>query len=96
MCNACGYPAAPGPWTEAGAATPGDRLRTRFHRVAVLNRILRPYGLSADDGGWVPGLQLGRLTGERVLVGDLGALWQEAERFLGHPIDPLDPRYLDD
>ena len=27
MCSACGFPAAPGHWTDAGAQTPGDRLR---------------------------------------------------------------------
>ena len=68
MCNACGKPAPPGHWTEAGAATAGDRLRARFHRVGVLNAILRPYGLSAHDGGAVPGIQLSTLSGAQVIV----------------------------
>lgn len=96
MCNACGNPAVPGHWTDAGSATPGDRLRARFHRAGVLNAILRPYGLSAHDGGVVPGIQLSTLSGAQVIVPDLNAVWTEAERLLGHPIDPLDPRYLDD
>ena len=47
MCNACGFPAAPGHWTEAGATKPGDKLRARFIRVATLQRILKQYGISA-------------------------------------------------
>ena len=96
MCNACGNPAVPGHWTDAGAATPGDRLRARFHRAGVLNAILRPYGLSAHDGGMVPGIQLSTLSGAQVIVQNLAEVWAEAERLCGRPIDPLDPQYLTD
>ncbi|WP_449042345.1 hypothetical protein [Paracoccus sp. (in: a-proteobacteria)] len=96
MCNACGNPAAPGHWTEAGAATPGDRLRARFHRADMLRGVLRPYGLTAHDGGAVPGIQLGTLSGAHTIVDNLEELWAEAERLAGRPIDPLDPRYLGD
>ena len=96
MCNACGNPAAPGHWTEAGAATPGDRLRARFHRARVLDEILRPYGLTAHDGGVVPGIQLGTMAGASSIVHNLSEVWAEAERLHGAPIDPLDPLYLDE
>ena len=96
MCNACGNPAAPGHWTEAGTTTPGDRLRARFHRAEVLRTILRPYGLTAHDDGSVPGIQLGKLTGGQTIVNNLTEVWAEAERLSGKPIDPLDHRYLDD
>ena len=96
MCNACGNPAVPGHWTEAGTLTPGDRLRARFHRAGLLDKLLRPYGLTAHDGGMVPGIQMGTLSGSQTIVPDLGALWVEAERLLGHPIDPLDPVFLHD
>lgn len=96
MCNACGNPAVPGHWTDGGAASPRDRLRARFHRAAVLNAILRPYGLSAYDGGSVPGIQLSTLSGAQVIVQNLAEVWAEAERLGGRPIDPLDPRYLND
>ena len=95
MCNACGNPAVPGHWTDAGAQTPSDRLRVRFHRANLLNTILRPYGLSAHDGGIVPGIQLSTLSGSTIIVPDLGSLWAEAERLIGFPIDPLDAAYLD-
>ena len=96
MCNACGNPAAPGHWTDAGTTTPGDRLRARFHRAAVLRNVLRPYGLTAHDDGSVPGIQLSTLTGAVTMVDTLEDLWQEAERLAGSQIDPLDPRYLND
>ena len=95
MCNACGNPAAPGHWTEAGAATPGDRLRARFRRADILRRVLRPYGLTAHEDGSVQGIQLGTLAGATVIVPDLAAVWIEAERMAGQAIDPLDRRYLD-
>ncbi|MFO1047240.1 MAG: hypothetical protein U1E52_04990 [Geminicoccaceae bacterium] len=95
MCNACGNPAAPGHWTEAGVATPADRLRARLRRAESLRRILRPYGLTAHDDGAVPGIQLATLAGATVIVPDLEALWVEAEHMAGRAIDPLDPRYLD-
>ncbi len=59
-----------------------------------LSRVLRPFGLVVAEGGTVPGFQLGRLTGEVVLVADLPTLWAEAERMLGRPVDPLSPPYV--
>ena len=47
MCSACGFPAAPGHWTEAGANTAPDRLRARFRRAQVLQKVLPAYGLTA-------------------------------------------------
>ncbi len=95
MCSGCGYPAAPGHWTEAGAATPGDRLRLRFRRATLLRGILSDYGLSVHDDGQVPGMQLATQSGATVMVSGLDTLWAEAERLAGRPVDPLDPRYLE-
>lgn len=96
MCSACGFPAAPGHWTDAGAATPGDRLRLRFVRLARVNRLLAPYGLAAHDDGATPGLQLVAPDGRRELVPDLEALWAAAARLAGAAVDPLSPRALGD
>jgi hypothetical protein len=96
MCSACGYPAAPGHWTEAGAASIGDRLRARFRRAQILQRVLSPYGLKAHDGGLVPGIQLSTQTGDQAIVLDLTEVWLEAERMSGKTIDPLAPCFVDD
>jgi hypothetical protein len=95
MCMACGHPQAPGHWTEAGAATPGERLRARMQAAAALNRLLRPFGLTVHDTHPVPGYRLATQSGAVELVPDLDALWIAAARRVGRPIDPLDPRFLD-
>lgn len=89
MCNACGYPARPGRWTEAGLDSPGERLRARFHRAAMLRRMLAPYGLTAHDDGVTDGITLSTLSGAHVIVQSLEELWVEAARLAGRPIDPL-------
>jgi hypothetical protein len=94
MCMACGTPAPSGPWTEAGAASAGDRLRARARQVRHLDRLLRQYGLTVTEAGTVPGFQIGRLTGEVVLVPDLPSVWAEAARMLGRPVDPLALPYV--
>ena len=94
MCSACGFPAKPGHWTDAGAESPGERLRLRFIRLAAVNRLLAPWGLKAYDDGATPGLQLFAPGGARVLVDDLEQLWSEAARLAGEAIDPLSVRAL--
>jgi hypothetical protein len=94
MCISCGYPPAPGHWTDAGAADPGERIRARFRRVRVLNAVLRLYGLTAHDGGLIPGIQIATLSGSQTIVDDLAGVWVAAERLAGMPVDPLDQRFL--
>ena len=88
MCNACGNPAAPGHWTEAGADTPGDRLRARFHRAGLLDKVLRPFGLTAHDGGLVPGIQMGTLSGNQTIVPDLATSWETKDGGRKLPVPP--------
>jgi hypothetical protein len=94
MCANCGFPAAAGHWTEAGAANAPDRLRSRFRRAQVLQSVLPAFGLKAHDGGLVPGIQISNLSGSEVIAQNLDELWQTAERLNGAPVDPLDPRFL--
>lgn len=89
MCSLCGFPAAPGHWTEAGAATAHDRLRERFRRAAMLSHLLRPVGIRVHDGGLVPGIQVTGPDGASSIVPDLEALWIEVNRILGRAFDPL-------
>ena len=94
MCASCGYPAAPRHWTDAGATDPGERMRARFRRARVLNAVLRAYGLTAHDGGLIPGIQIATLSGAQAIVDDLAGVWVAAERLAGVPVDPLDTRFL--
>lgn len=96
MCASCGFPAAPGHWTEAGAASAPDRLRARFRRAEVLKSVLPAYGLTAHDGAQVPGIQVSTLSGSHALVRDLEEVWAAAEWLSGAPVDPLDPRFIGD
>ena len=94
MCSACGFPAAPGHWTEAGAPTAHYRLRARFRRAQVLQHVLPAYGLKAFDGGAIPGIQISNMAGNESIVRDLDAVWALAESLSGKPVDPLDPRFI--
>ncbi len=89
MCASCGFPAAPGHWTEAGAATAHDRLRERFRRVQLLQTMVSPLGIKVHDGGLVPGIQVTGPGGGSSIVPDLEQVWIEVERLSGKPFDPL-------
>ena len=55
--------------------------------------MLAVYGLRLDDWSgrvWV----LRDRKGRSAVVDDLGALWVEAERLAGRPLDPLDPELV--
>ena len=94
MCSACGYPAAPGHWTEAGAASAPDRLRSRFRRSQVLKSVLAPYGLTAHEDGQVVGIVVATLSGQHTMARDLAEVWAAAERLAGRAVDPLDERFV--
>jgi hypothetical protein len=69
-------------------------MRARFRRARVLNAILHPYGLTAHDGGIIPGVQIATLSGNHEIARDLAEVWVAAERLAGAPIDPLHPRFV--
>jgi len=89
MCNACGFPPALVHWTDAGGATPQERLRIRFARIGVLNSLLAEVGLKAVDNGIAPGIQLHDLSGRSINCPTLEDLWQGVEALSGAPYDPL-------
>ena len=84
MCALCGVLL-----NEHWAEQDGGR-RARVFRVALLNRVLAHFGLRLDDWGGRVYVLRDRKGGSAV-VADLGALWVEAERLAGRPLDPLDP-----
>jgi hypothetical protein len=66
-------------------------LRERFRRVLVLQKVLRGSGVTAHDGGMIPGIQVMSLSGAQTIVPDLEALWREVEKLRGRAFDPLEP-----
>ncbi len=58
-------------------------------RAALLNRVLGHFGLSLQD--WAGTVYVLRdCKGSSAVVADISAVWSEAERLLGRPLDPLD------
>ena len=47
-----------------------------------------PNGLTAHDGGLIPGIQIATLSGAQVIVDDLAGVGVAAERLAGVPVDP--------
>ncbi len=84
MCSLCGVMAKEH-WAEQG-----DDRRARVFRATALNRVLDHFGLSVQ--AWAGSTYVLRdRKGGTAVVGDLGAVWVEAERLLGRPLDPLAP-----
>jgi hypothetical protein len=87
MCGLCGVLLS-----ETWAEEAGDR-RARVLRLKLVNRVLAHFGLQLDEwGGRVYVLR--DRTGRTAVVDDLSAIWREAERLAGGPLDPLDPKLL--
>lgn len=82
-----------GAWNDPGRAgddAQGDLRRERMRRARLADKLVSFYGLALKQ---TPGrdYQLSDKKGRSALVGDLGALWPEAERLAGRAVDPLDP-----
>ena len=76
-------------WAEEGGG-----VRARAFRAATLNRVLEHHGLSVH--AWAAAAYVLRdKKGGTAVVSDLGALWVEAERLSGAPLDPLDPSLVE-
>ena len=82
MCALCGV-LSNEHWAEAG----GDR-RERLFRARLLDRVLDHFGL--DLVPWGRGYVVRDRKGRSVVVDSLGAVWVEAEKLVGRPLDPLD------
>jgi hypothetical protein len=87
MCSLCGV-IAKEHWAELG-----DGRRARVLRAALLDRVLAHFGLSVAT--WGTSYVVRDAKGGQAVVADLGALWVEAERLAGRPLDPLDPALVE-
>ncbi len=94
MCANCGFPMAPGHWTEAGMDQSFERIQARYRRASLLRAVLRGHGLSAHDDTSTPGITISTQTGNHEIAQDLSAVWEVAERMTGRPIDPLAPQFI--
>jgi len=92
MCGLCGILGSGAHWTDRPGEA-GTRRRQRLRQVALLSRVLRPYGLSVEDWQGRSFLLRSR-TGRTEIVDNVGALWPAAARLLGRRLDPLDPALL--
>src|SRR5262245_58616201 len=93
MCGSCGFPQAKGHWTEAGAATAHDRLRARYRRAQLLQRIVPAFGIQVHDPISTTGIIVSHMRGNHEIAADLTHLWAAAEGLGGRVIDPLDARF---
>ena len=93
MCGLCGLFATGRHWTDG--AGPGQRTGEgeRRHRAAVANAVLALWGLRLSS--WAGRFTLTGRTGKSAVVDNLGALWPQAERIAGRPLDPLDPAVIE-
>ena len=100
VCSLCGVLSGASHWAETARGTPGDTgqrraaLRDRLRRVELLNRVLRPSGLSVDEFEETAYV-VRTPTGAAELVPDLAGVWAAAARLRGDAPDPLDPGLLD-
>jgi hypothetical protein len=89
MCPLCGALLAEH-WSDPDGA--GAR-RARVLRAGMVRRVLAAVGVTLSDwGGSAYVLHDGK--GRAQVVHDLAALWSEAERLAGRPLDPLDPALI--
>lgn len=101
MCEVCAVFGVSPHWADAAdpltthniAAGILENRTERAKRLYLINRILRPVGLTANDWDG-EAFSIEDAQGRRALAADLSALWQVAET-LGHiQIDPLDKGFM--
>lgn len=98
MCGLCGVFGTEEAWSDAGVTAVGEGGRTRrherLHRVAIANRVLKPFGMQVTDWNGVS-YTVRSQTGQTVIVNSIAEVWPAAEKFRRQVIDPLDPRVIE-
>ena len=98
MCALCGVLTDGPHWTEAGtdagrtdAALEGRRrYLERLSRVRLINRVLAPFGCTAEDWAGSQYIVRNKSGGAGEVVANLPQVWQAVENMLHRPADPLD------
>ncbi|WP_312257137.1 hypothetical protein [Stutzerimonas nitrititolerans] len=101
MCEVCAVFGVSQHWTDAAdpmgvrnvAAGILENRSERNKRLALINRILKPAGLTGSDWDG-EAYSIEDADGRRVVAPDLSALWRHAERLGQRLIDPLDADFL--
>jgi hypothetical protein len=98
MCGLCGVFLTEGSWSDTPVTSPASGGRTRrherLHRVALANRVLKPFRASVTDWNGVSYV-VSDATGRSEIVESIAAVWPVAERMCKRPIDPLDERLIE-
>ena len=97
MCALCGVLTDGPHWTEAGtdAGQRGDMVigRERFleqvYRVKLINRVLEPYGCTAEAWAGNQYIVRNKSGGGSTVVPNLPLLWQAVEDLTKRVADPL-------
>ncbi|MCI3208256.1 MULTISPECIES: hypothetical protein [Pandoraea] len=101
MCEVCAVFGVSEHWTDAGdpmgqhsvAAGILENRAERARRLRLINRILRPYGLKAEDWDG-ESYAVEDASGRRQLASDLSTLWRVAEQLGDTFIDPLEGEFV--
>ena len=98
MCGLCGVFSAAAHWTDQskslGAEAQRTRRHDRLHRVAIVNKVLKFYGLKLADWSGASYV-LSNQTGQSQMIPDIAALWPAAEALRKRELDPLDERLIE-
>lgn len=100
MCGLCGALGSAEYWTDAAGRPEfetGGRKVVRRHersqRVALVDAVLKPYGLSIRDWGG-NSYVLRTSLGDTRNVYNLAGVWAMADELAGVPLDPLSDQLL--
>ena len=99
MCEVCAIFGAGEHWSDFGRLRnerlPFDDIQhyrsERKHRIALLNLVLEPVGLSCADWNG-EALSLHDLRGRFCIAETVSDVWRQVEHMTGNPIDPLNWR----
>lgn len=93
MCGLCGLFATDRHWIDGAGSGQRTGEGERRHRAEVASAVLGLWGLRLSS--WAGRFTLTGHTGKSAVVDHLGALWPQAERIAGRPLDPLDPAVIE-
>lgn len=92
MCGLCGLIEEQTDWTHS-QFNDLPRRQERYKRLAMINRLIKPYQVQVSDIQGVNYL-VQTLTGKQAITNSLGELWATIHELTGRRVDVLDDKYL--